>query len=142
MKTLRIGLLIIVILSLTVVGYFGAAYLPFQRPPQHQGDTRISIPNAEELQTYFTVKTIVSTVNTGLVICLLTIYLGIYQKTRAEFALGLIIFTMTLLLYAVTSNPLLLVLLMFRPYALGLFTALPELFTTAAVTVLLYLSLK
>jgi hypothetical protein len=76
----------------------------------------------------------------GLVIYLLMIHVVIYLKTRAKFTMGLIIFTITLLLYAITSNPLLHI--MFGPYTPGLFEALPELFTTIAVIVMLHLSMK
>jgi hypothetical protein len=139
MKKLRIGFLTAVVLGLILVGYFVANLPPIERPP-HYGQGMIRIPSPDELRTYFTMRTIISTVNAGLAIYLLIIYVGIYLKTRAKFTMGLIIFTITLLLYAITSNPLLHV--MFRPYTLGLFEALPELFTTIAVVVMLYLSLK
>jgi hypothetical protein len=140
MKKLSIGLLAAVVIGLILVGYLAAVNLPLPGRPPPPGQAMIRIPSPDELRTYFMLRTIISTVNTGLVIYLLIIYIGIYLKTRARFTVGLIIFTVTLLLYAITSNPFLHV--MFRPYTLSLFDALPELFTTIAVVVLLYLSLK
>lgn len=85
-------------------------------------------------------KTILSSVNSVLLIILLTIYVGIYRKTRSEFSIGLIIFNTALLLYALTSNPLIHMLTGFRLSGLGPFTMLPDLFTCIASAILLYLS--
>jgi hypothetical protein len=140
MKKLSIGLLVAVVLALILIGYFAAVNLPIPGRPPPPGQGMIKIPSPDELRTYFMVRTVISTVNAGLVIYLLIIYIGIYLKTKARFTVGLIIFSVTLLLYAITSNPFMHV--MFRPYTLSIFDALPELFTTIAVVVLLYLSLK
>ena len=142
MKKLRFGLLAVAILGLIIVGYLGAANLPFIGRPPHHDEPMIEPPNPDELRTYFTIRAIVSTVNAGLTIYLLMVYVGIYLKTRAKFTVGLIIFTITLLLYALTSNPLLVVLVTARPFAFGIFAGVSELFTTIALIVLLYLSLE
>jgi hypothetical protein len=86
------------------------------------------------------VKTALSSVNSILLLLILAIYVGIYRKTRSEFSLGLIIFSVALLLYAVTSNPLLHGVVGFRLTGLGPFTMLPDLFTCIASAILLYLS--
>ena len=140
MKKSRIVLLAVVILTLMVVGYLSAAYLPFHGRPPRDGQDMIRVPSPDELRMYFMVRGIISTVNAGLVIFLLMTYVQIYLKTRAKFTMGLIIFTIALLLYAVTSNPLL--HMMFGPYSPCFFEALPELFTTIAVVIMLYLSMK
>jgi len=142
MKVSRIGFLIAVILGLILIGYLGAANLPHAGRPPPPSQPLIKTPSPDELRTFFMVRTIISTINAGLAICLLAIYIGIYLRTQARFTVGLVIFTITLLLYAVASNPLLHVLIVSRPYALDLFAGLPELFTTVALVVLLYLSLK
>lgn len=85
-------------------------------------------------------KTVFSSVNTILLAILLAIYIGIYRKTASQFSMGLIIFTITLLLYALTSNPLIHRLIGFRLSGLGPFTMLPDLFTSIAAAILLYLS--
>lgn len=140
MKKSRISLLVAVVLGLILIGYLAATNLPPVGRPQDHGRDMIKIPSPDKLRTYFMVRTIISTVNAGLVICLLITYMEIYMKTRARFTMGLIIFTVTLLLYAVTSNPL--VHIMFGPYTPGFFEALPEMLTTIAVVVMLYLSSK
>jgi len=139
MKTSRAVVLIAaIILGLAILGFIAAdIYLPptiaplppFRRTP---GD----------LELYYTLKTIVSTVNGGLLVCLLALYVGIYRRTRSDFTIGLIIFSTALLLYAIMSNPILHIAFMFRGYGLGPFAMLPDLFTTIALVVLLYLTLK
>jgi len=88
------------------------------------------------------VKTVLSSVNSILLTILLIIYLGIYRKTKAEFSVGLIIFTVALLIYSITSNPLIHGIAGFRLSGAGLepFTMLPDLFTCIASAILLYLS--
>lgn len=51
-------------------------------------------------------KTVISTINITILIFLVLIYADIYRKTRSEFTVSLIIFPATLLLYAFTSNPI------------------------------------
>ena len=148
MKVQRVVLIAAVVLCLAVVGYFAGTYLALSITPQPIGPPppgprfNIRVPNPDELATYIMIRTIVSTINTGLSICLLVVYAGIYLRTRAEFTIGLVTLAAVLLLYAVTSNPLLLGLIGFGSHGLFFVMGLPEFFTTVAVTVLLYLSLK
>jgi len=65
-----------------------------------------------------------------------------YRKLKSKFTIGLILFSLTLLLYALTSNPLLQWIFGYQAFGLGPFAMLPEMFTTLAVAVLLYLTLK
>jgi len=142
LRELRIALIVGAVLGLAIAGYAAATYylqdgmMPTTRPPIH-----IRPPSSEELHTYFTVRTIVSMINAGLSLILLIVYAEIYVKTRAQFTIGLVILSAVLLFYAITSNPLLQVL-SFRVYGFGLGGALPELFTTVAAVVLLYLSVE
>jgi hypothetical protein len=92
------------------------------------------------LETYILIKTIITTINLILLLFLLIIYVEIYNKTGSKFSLGLILFIFALILYAVTSNPLLHIFTGFHPLNLGLFTILPDLFTLIASAILLYLS--
>ena len=73
---------------------------------------------------------------------LVFIYINIYNKTKSEFTIGLIILSTVLLLNAITSNPWVYRMFGFRAYGLGPFAMLPELFTCIALSVLLYLTLK
>ena len=102
--------------------------------PQHE------IP--EDIEFFYTVDAVVSTVNVTLSIFLLLIYVSIYRKTRSEFTIGLIIFSAVFLLNALASSPLFRGAFGFRPFGLGPFTMLPDLFTFGALLVLLYLSVR
>ena len=95
-----------------------------------------------DVELFYTVGTVVSTVNLTLSIFLLFIYIGIYQKTRSEFTIGLVIFSAVFLLNALASNPLVIRAFGFWPVGLGPFAMLSNLFTLAALAVLLYLSVK
>ena len=131
---------IVCILAISLVTILPALYrpfyrdflnrvLPFERPPW------------DLLFPYlFIAKTVLSSVNSILLTIVLVMYLEIYRKTKSQFSLGLVIFGLALLLYALTSNPLLHWLVGFRVAGLGPFTMLPDLFTCIASTILLYLS--
>jgi len=95
-----------------------------------------------DMELFYKAKTILSAINATLLVFLLATYIDMYSKLRSEFTLGLIIFSLTLLLYALSSNPLLQWLFGFRAFGLGPFAMLPDLFTTLALTVLLYLTMK
>jgi hypothetical protein len=99
-------------------------------------------PLPGDLEIYYTAKTVISSVNTVLLLILLAIYLELYGKVKSEFTLGLIIYNLALLLYALTSNPLLHGRFGFTGFGLGPFAMLPDLFTLIASSVLLYLSQK
>ena len=106
---------------------------PHPRPPEN-------IPG--DIEFFYTAQTVVSTINVTLLIFLLLAYISIYRKTRSEFTIGLIIFSMVFLLNALASNPLVIWTFGFRPFGLGPFALLPDLFTFVALAVLLYLSIK
>ena len=95
-----------------------------------------------DIELFYTIKTVVSTINVTLLIFLLLTYINIYRKTRSEFTVGLIIFSGVFLLNALASSPFVTWVFGFRPFGLGPFAMLPDLFTLAALSVLLYLSIK
>jgi len=95
-----------------------------------------------DMELFYTIKSIISTVNIALVLILLFIYIDIYRKTKMQFTIGLIIFSLVLLSYTLSSNPFLHLLFHFRAFGLGPFAMLPDVFTFIALLILLYLSLK
>jgi hypothetical protein len=102
----------------------------------------IQQPPRGDIELFYTAKAVISTVNMTLVIILMLMYIAIYRKTKSEFTVGLIIFSMILLLYTLTSNPLMHWIFGFRAFGLGPFAMLPDLFTCVALAVLLYLTVK
>jgi len=95
-----------------------------------------------DIEIFYKVKTVLSSINATLLVFLLATYVDIYKKLRSEFTIGLIVFSLTLLFYALSSNPLLQWLFGYRAFGLGPFAMLPDLFTTIALAVLLYLTMK
>ena len=86
---------------------------------------------------YYTLKSILSTLNIVLLSILLVVYASTYSQARSEFLVGLIIFDVAMLLYALTSNPLIYGGFGFHGAGLGPFAMLPDLFSLVAVSVLL-----
>lgn len=88
------------------------------------------------------IKMFFSTLNIVLIGALLWNYLKIYQDIPNQFTLSLAIFSVALLLYALSSSPLMHLALGFRGSGLGPFAFIPDLFATAAVMVLLHQSYR
>lgn len=141
-KSLRVWLILVTVVVVAVLAASWAASgvwfipLPFERRPLPP----FSIPG--DIEFYYTAKTVVSTINVTLSAFLLAIYLSIYRKTRSEFTVGLIIFSLVILLNALVSNPFVIWAYGFRLVGLGPFALLPDVFTFGALAVLLYLSFR
>jgi tellurite resistance protein TehA-like permease len=86
-------------------------------------------------------KTAISFINLGLIIPLFIIYAGIYRRMRSSFTLGLMAVIFALGMYAVTSNPLIVSLLGGRTGDIGFFQIVPDLCATAALVILIRISL-
>jgi hypothetical protein len=140
----KIGLMLLVLAAVAIVsGFWATSYE--QRAPPFEPRPWPPFPTErmrEDLELFYTIKTIVSSVNMTLLAFLLVTYIGIYRKTRSEFTVGLIVFSMVLLLYAMVSNPIVQVAFGYRAFGLGPFAMLPDLFSLIALAVLLYLTLK
>jgi hypothetical protein len=140
----RTWLLLLLLPILVVVAILAALWATstfwFPRPWEHRWLPPYEIPG--DIEFFYTAKTVVSTINVTLSIFLLLIYISIYRKTRSEFTIGLIIFSMVFLMNALASNPLVTWIFGFRAFGLGPFALLPDLFTLGALAVLLYLSVK
>ncbi|PTD93957.1 hypothetical protein C9439_05030 [archaeon SCG-AAA382B04] len=88
-------------------------------------------------------KIFLSSLNVILIVVLLWSYLSIYRELPNRFTQSLIIFSMALLFYAISSNPIIHLLLGFRGgIGLGPFTFLPDAFATLAIVILLHQTLK
>ena len=93
------------------------------------------------VETVIQAKLFVTTLNVIVLLALLWNYIVVYRDLPNRFTMSLLLFTVALLLYAVSSNPLLPVLMGFsHASALGPFLFLPDAFASIAVIVLLYQS--
>ena len=152
-KYLKIGLILTILLVVTLSVDFlatqNAPSVPIsifepRQPPSPFDSTNIDryYSYVADIELYYKVKTILSTINATLLVFLLATYIDMYTKLKSEFTIGLILFSMILLLYALSSNPLLQSVFGFRAFGLGPFAMLPDMFTTLALCILLYLTMK
>jgi hypothetical protein len=145
-KNVKIGIVITVtLIAVALLAAFWASYA-FQFPFSPSGFAERRPPSSEDIrgdfEFFYIAQTVLSTVNVALLAFLLTTYLDIYRKTRSQFTLGLIIFSSVFLLKTLTANPLFMWAFGFRASGLGPFALLPDIFEFAALSVLLYLSVK
>jgi small-conductance mechanosensitive channel len=89
-----------------------------------------------------TAKIVISFVNIFLVLSLLVIYVDIYRALRSRFTVGLIVTILALLVYAITSSPILQLFLGYPISGPGPFLFIPDIFTAIAASLLIYLSLE
>ncbi len=137
-----VGLLVVIIIVLlgplnTLKSIFSNPGRPFLE--------RLTPQQLEEISNllvfYIKGRTVLALINTGLLLYLIAIYVGIYRETKSNFSLCLLLFSVTLLLYSVTSNPILIWLNGFQEVnILSVFNFLPDIFTTLASAILIYLS--
>ncbi len=143
-KNRKILLVIIVaVIAIAIVAAIWASY-SFTFPVSDFGERRF--PPSDyifgDLELFYVAQTVLSTVNVALLIFLLTLYVDIYKKTRSQFTLGLIIFSMAFLFRTLTANPMFMWVFGFKAFGLGPFALLPDVFELLALSVLLYLSAK
>jgi hypothetical protein len=146
-KNSKILMLVAVVLVLAVLAAFVASYeynqrrpqaFPF-RPPQQQA-------NPSDIELYLVSRTVVSTINIALLLVLVITYLSIFLKTKSEFTIGLLIFSLVFLLKDIASSPFMsgtfgFGLFGIQPFQLW-FVLLPDVFELAALSILMYLSIK
>jgi hypothetical protein len=136
----KIGLLLPILILVGLFAAFWAASIlspPSLRQPPG-GQYAISY----DFEFFYYAHAIVSTLNIALLVVLLITFISIYRKTKSEFSFALIIFGFAFLLKDLTSSPFTASIFHFFPLGLGPFVVLPDLFEFAALTVLLYLSIK
>ncbi|MGI0055264.1 MAG: hypothetical protein ACREB9_00365 [Thermoplasmata archaeon] len=85
---------------------------------------------------------IFSTLSLVLLLALLSVYVRSYRTTRAPYLLGLVIFLVVLFVEITINSPLVLTGFGLGPGILGRFFALGGILMSAALSILLYLSLQ
>ncbi len=144
-KYVKIGLMLAALVAVALLSAFLATTIEPLTPRVPPLEPRpLPPPNRirGDIELFYIIKTVVSSVNVTLLIFLLATYIYMYKKTQSEFTVGLVIFSLILLFYALTSNPLVHLIFGFSAFGLGPFAMLPDLFTSMALGVLLYLTLK
>lgn len=90
----------------------------------------------------YSAKIILSFVNLFLMLSLFIIYADIYRSVRSRFTIGLLATISALLVYAITSSPILQMFLGYPISGPGPFLFIPDIFTALAAGVLTYLSIE
>ena len=133
------GLIAVAILSglwaILTFNNFGSSVFP-SRPPE-----RIYI-NLADLAFYYIARTVFSTVNIAILSILTATYAVIYSKTRSQFTIGLLIFSVVFLIKDVASSPFVIGAFRYTLSGLGPFALIEPLLELAALSVLLYLSIE
>jgi len=138
---LKIGLVLTLLVAVAVLAAFWATVALHQPPyPIRRVPPPGFVPG--DFEIFYVAFTIISTINIALLVIVLLTYINVYSKTRSPFTIGLIIFAFAFLLKDIASHPFVAGLFSFRAYGLGPFAFLPALFELAALSVLLYLSLR
>jgi hypothetical protein len=141
-RGVRNWLILIVLIAVAVLATLWAtSTVWFPSSPFGPPRPEERIPSLD-IELFYSIEAIVSTINVMLAIFLLATYVSIYEKTKSEFTIGLALFSGIFLLNAIASNPFVILAFGFRPIGLGPFAMLSDLFTLVALAVLLYLSIK
>ncbi|MGY5879344.1 MAG: hypothetical protein RTV31_03790 [Candidatus Thorarchaeota archaeon] len=141
MKNKKITILLPVIVIAIAVAIIGLVIATLILLPPHTPPPPIPEPDRVLMDFFLKIKTMVSLVNIVFIIALISIYRGIYRQVKSQFTMGLILVMLVLLMYALSSNPLIHVLFGYQAQGLGPFAMVPDIFATFALAVLLYISL-
>ena len=105
---------------------------------------RTRIGQSPRIETFVRLKLFVSTYTVVTLLALVATYVSLYRDLPNPFTRSLLLFSVALLLYALSSSPLVWLVVGFRQalfgLGIGLFAFLPDLFAAVAVTLLLYQS--
>lgn len=126
-----------VVLAMGILAGILLSALPTSQtlPPGHGHGWGLRFATPED------VDVILSTVGIALLVALLVVYLRIHRETKANFALGLAVVFLALLVESILTSPLVYGAFGQTSDGLGTFLLLADVFKIAAFTVLLYLSL-
>lgn len=138
-RKFKLGLLLPILVLVALFAAFWAASILYE--PQ-QLIQRSQFTSRYDFEFFYFAHSIFSTINIALLSILVITYVSIYNKTKSEFSFGLIIFAGIFLLKDITSSPFVSSPFGFFASGLGPFAVLPDLFEFAALTVLVYLSIK
>jgi hypothetical protein len=141
-RKFKLGLLLPILILVALFAAFWAASIIYQPLPQLPQRPVPQIISRYDFEFFYIAHAIFSTIYISLLIVLVITYVSIYTKTKSEFSFGLIIFAGVFLLKDLSSSPFVSSLFTFYAYGLGPFAVLPDLFEFAALTVLVYLSIK
>lgn len=140
MSSKRMRFVAIIAVAL-LVGVLGMVLASVVLPPPQEEPRPPPLADPATMNVLLNLKALLSFFNIVVVLALTAIYAGIYREIKTRFTLGLILVMVSLLLYALASNPLVHLVFGFRAQGLGPFVLIPDFFTSVALAVFLYISL-
>ena len=142
-KNLKTLALLTILLAVAALVILAASYITeLSNQPTFPFGPRPIFVNPADLDFYYVARTVFSTINIVLLIVLIVTYISIYLKTRSEFTIGLVLFSVFFLIKDITWSPFVVRFAGFDVFGLGPFAFLPDLFELIALSVLLYLSVE
>jgi hypothetical protein len=95
----------------------------------------------QRIESFVIGRIVISSINIVLYAYIAFFYIGLYRANKSKFTLSLVGLTIVLLVYSISSNPLILPFIWRTgPIWLGAFNFIPDIFATAAAIILIYLS--
>jgi hypothetical protein len=127
------------ILAVALVAVFLTLWLPAALVEHRRAPPP---PPPWDFELYYTAQSIISIVSIILSVFLLIMYTDSYRKTRSDFSVALMIFSIVLLLSSLTSNPAVQSAFGFKAFGLGPFAMLPLLFQCIGLAILSAIALR
>ena len=115
-------------------------FAPIPPPTFGQGNQPPAQGLPGDLQLFYAVEVVISSVNITLLVFLLITNADIFRKNRSKFTFGLLIFSAAFLFKDLTSSPLVIRAFGFHQVGLGPFAFVPDLFELVVLVALVYLS--
>jgi len=126
------------VVSATIASSIALLVALFTSIPAHGPPSRAL---SSQVELLIRMKVFFTTLNLLLLVALAVIYVQLYRDLPNKYTASLLVLSLTLLLYAGTSNPLVHNVLGFRPRPnIGAFVFVPDFFIGLAILVLLYQS--
>lgn len=130
---------LLVPLVISVGVFFGVLFSYLLPLPPNIGPFAVF---ADRIRNAIILDMVFSTVSISLLVALVIVYLRIYARTGARFALGILVVMMALLLQAIIKNPLVLSFVGRIPGSFGFYLSFADVLSVAAYSIFLYLSLE
>ena len=137
--------ILILTLVLTQIACVSARDFP-KYPPNFKPRFNTTDPESlkefeRTLEAYINARIIITSLNAILYGYLTYFYIKLYRENESNFSLGLTALSVVLLVYSVTSNPFLLQFAGRPGFAwMAIFNFVPDLFSTVAALIMVYLS--
>ena len=145
-RTAAFIILVLIMVQTVVIVSAQPGERPFPWRPRFNETTPDKLREFERrIETYVIGKIVISSLNFLLYGYITYFYLKLYRENESKFSLALAGLSVVLLVYSVSSNPLILlvILLVFRgsdPLWMNVFNFVPDLLATVVAFIMIYLS--